>query len=88
MIRQDYLKYFEEKLILNLDYKFLEEIKSRLPYNNIYFIVCMIELLNKFLEEDRYYDSFDNILKELIDGATIMYLTENISSNFRINLEN
>jgi len=78
------LKFLEEKLINNLDYNFLQDIKSKLPYNHAYFLVCMVEVLNEFIDERKTFISFDDALQSIIDKASELYLTTNISSVFQI----
>ncbi|MDI6804309.1 MAG: hypothetical protein QME58_10770 [Bacteroidota bacterium] len=82
MSKQNHLEVLEEKLISNLDFIFLQKIKEKLPYRNAYFLVCLIEVLNRFIDDENYYEKFNDTLEAVIEKATELYLTTNISSVF------
>ncbi|MDP2207593.1 MAG: hypothetical protein Q8K98_02310 [Bacteroidota bacterium] len=84
MNKQNHLEVLEEKLISNLDFIFLQKIKEKLPYCNAYFLVCLIEVLNRFIDDKNYYKTFDDTIEAVIEKASELYLTTNISSIFEI----
>jgi hypothetical protein len=43
MNQENVLSFLKEKLISNIDYSFISELK--LPYNNAYYLVCFSEVL-------------------------------------------
>lgn len=86
MNKQNHLEFLEEKLISNLDFNFLQEIKEKLPYHNIYFLVCLVEILNRFIDEEKHFDSYDVALQSLIDKASELYLSKNISSVLQVEI--
>jgi len=85
MKEQGHLEFLEEKLINNLDFKFLQTIKDKLPYHNVYYLTCLVEILNCFIIEHKYFCSYDEMFKSLIDNASALYLSTDISSVLQIN---
>ena len=82
MSRKNHLSVLEKRIIYNLDFRFLGKIKEKLPYHNAYFLVCMAETLHNFIDEEKHYDTFNEALQALIDKASELYLTINISTVF------
>lgn len=70
-----HLKLLKEKISHNLDYEFLDSIKEKIPTNNAYFLVCLVETVYNC--ED--YES-DNVLDAVIDKAYDLYSKTDISS--------
>lgn len=80
---RNYLKILDEKLLVNTDYSFLNSIKKFFPSSNPYFIVCLAEIIVKYQnkEDNNIHQeiSFEDYLKVLIEEATILYQSSNIS---------
>lgn len=72
------LKQLEDKLVHDLDYRFLDSIKNKFPTNNAYFLVCLAESI--YNSED--YESED-ILDKVIEEAYKLYNDSDISSYLR-----
>ncbi len=83
MSNKNHLQFLEDKLINNFDFKFLEEIKEKLPYHNAYYLVCLVEVLNRFIDEGKHFNSYNNTFKTLITEASELYLSTNISDVFQ-----
>lgn len=68
----------EEKLLHNLDYRFIEIIKHKFPVNNAYFLVCLAECLYNFEDSGN-----NDILDTIINEAYELYNKSDISSHLR-----
>lgn len=82
MSKQNHLEVLEEKLISKLDFIFLQKIKEKLPHRNAYFLVCLVEVLNRFIDDENYFETFDDTIEAVIKKATELYSLTNISSVF------
>lgn len=72
-------EFLESKLVDSLDYQFLEQIKGKLPVNNAYFLVCMMDVLYNLDEEFEV----DDVLDSVIGKAYHVYSNSDISSYLR-----
>jgi hypothetical protein len=78
MDNQNVLYVLEEKLITHIDYNFVTNLG--LPYNNAYYTVCFVEVLNEFINKEKEFSSVDDALNSINSLATILYNEINISS--------
>lgn len=78
-MNQVILESLRQTLIDKLDFDFLNEIKDRLPYVNVYYLVCLVEVLNRYLNEERDFDSYDTAFRTLTSEAAELYQITNIS---------
>jgi hypothetical protein len=79
-MNEQHLAFLEEKLINNIDFNFLQKIKKKLPYHNVYYLTCLVEILNCFIIENKHFNSYDEMFQSLIDNASALYLSTDISS--------
>jgi hypothetical protein len=79
MNERSHLEFLEEKLINNLDFNFLQKIKEKLPYHDVYYLTCLVEILNCFIIENKYFCSYNEMFQSLIDKASALYLSTDIS---------
>jgi hypothetical protein len=68
----------EEKLITHMDYNFVANL--HLPYNNAYYLVCFVEVLNEFINKGKEFSSIDDALDSINSLAITLYNEINISS--------
>jgi hypothetical protein len=81
MNQENALSILEERLISNIDYSFISELK--LPYHNIYYLVCFVEVLHRFLLEGKNSCSVSDAVESINHCATEIYNNTNISSVFQ-----
>lgn len=91
------LNFLEEKLINNLDYRYLHSVSSHFPTNNAYFLVCFVEIINdlsnKIEDKDIIKDIFsaigeykgsETLLKYCIKKTLIVYNNTNVSNTLHL----
>ena len=69
------IKLLKDKLINNIDYEFLNSVKYKFPTNNVYFLVCLTEVIYNF-ESTTNDDVLDVVIKQAYD----LYCKSDISS--------
>jgi len=84
-MNQNYLQVVNKKINENIDFNFLVSIKNKLPYWNIYFFVCIAETLIRFINENRIFNSEDDVINSMIINAKYLYESVDISKIFKIN---
>jgi hypothetical protein len=76
----DYFDYLWSKFTPGMDYHFLDEL--HLPYNNVYFLVCLAEVINNLRIENKKFKSTDEAFNYSVERASELYNNINVSSVF------
>jgi len=74
-----------ERKVKRLDCQFLQERKYRLSYRNPYFLVCVNEVICRFLNNNTLSEEnlgINNLMDVLNRAAEKLYLNSNISDSF------
>jgi hypothetical protein len=70
-----------EKMVLSeIDWTFVSRLN--LPYNNSYYLVCFAEVLCKFINENKEFNSVEEAVDNINNLARELYDNVNISSVF------
>lgn len=76
------LSIFKKNILEDINSNFLATLLPELPYKNIYYLVCFVEVINNLLEQNKVYYSKNKMLTEVINKANKYYLSINISDVF------
>ncbi|MDR2170131.1 MAG: hypothetical protein LBP59_08320 [Planctomycetaceae bacterium] len=71
-----------DKLLTNIDLKYLKSIKHKLPHWNFYYLTCLAEVLCQIDNKGIQFESEELTLKYAINKAADLYNTVNISEVF------
>jgi hypothetical protein len=77
------LKTLDEKLLRDFDLIYLQSVKEKLPHLNAYYVVCLCEVLSGFIDAERTFANDAVLWDELLDNATGLYNSVDISRTLR-----
>lgn len=87
-----YQKFVRENFIAD-DFEFFVDVKEKLPYTNVYYLACLVEIINYVVNEEKYLEnhlvnlSFDNLLLYCVEEAEKLYKSTDISEYLMSNFE-
>lgn len=81
-MNKQYLDIYQQNLVATVNTDFVEKLLPSLPYQNMYFLVCVVEAIQRLMDKKASFYSEAEALKAIVSQAVAFYQNINLSESF------